>query len=123
MLIENAPLDNGESAEYHHFLHQLLSIRTQTLSFLTQPLHQFYKTRKVATYFWFEPAVEQIMYHQPTEGATRIDVTPLNTVYEKTNSWNVTKSLIDSELKSQKVHHFLEIKLYFLTYIVIDNSH
>ncbi|KAG1559523.1 hypothetical protein G6F46_002736 [Rhizopus delemar] len=105
VLIENAPLDNGESAEYHHFLHQLLSIRTQTLSFLTQPLHQFYKTRKVATYFWFEPAVEQIMYHQPTEGATRIDVTPLNTVYEKTNSWNVTKCLIDSELKSQKTTH------------------
>ncbi|CAO3685598.1 unnamed protein product [Rhizopus stolonifer] len=102
VLIENAPLDNGECVEYHNFLYQLLNIRTQTLSLLTQPLHQFYKTRKVATFFWFEPTVEQIMYHQPAE--SRMDVTPLNTVFEKTNTWNVTKSLIDVELKLQKTH-------------------
>ncbi|KAI9467965.1 MAG: temperature dependent protein affecting M2 dsRNA replication-domain-containing protein [Benjaminiella poitrasii] len=107
VLIESAPLDNGESVEYQNFLTQLLNIRTQTLSLLTQPLHPFYKTRKVASYFWFEPSVEQIMYHQPSiengSKASRIDATPLNTVYEKTNSWNVTKSaFIDPELESQK---------------------
>ncbi|CEG64051.1 hypothetical protein RMATCC62417_01095 [Rhizopus microsporus] len=106
VLIENAPLDNGESTEYHNFLHQLLNIRTQTLSLLTQPLHQFYKTRKVATHFWFEPTVEQIMHHQPNDshGSAHVDATPLNTVYEKTNSWNVTRDFIDAELRSQKVN-------------------
>ncbi|RCH91950.1 hypothetical protein CU098_001354, partial [Rhizopus stolonifer] len=104
VLIESAPLDNGESVEYRNFLTQLLNIRTQTLSLLTQPLHPFYKTRKVASYFWFEPTVEQIMHHQPTEGnaSTRIDATPLNTIYEKTKSWNVTKDFIQPELEHQK---------------------
>jgi hypothetical protein len=102
VLIESAPLDNGESIEYHNFLTQLLNIRTQTLSLLTQPLHPFYKTRKVSSYFWFEPNEEQIMHHQPImDGANRVDATSLNTIYEKTSSWNVTKAFIDSELKAQ----------------------
>lgn len=101
VLIESAPLDNGESIEYHNFLTQLLNIRTQTLSLLTQPLHPFYKTRKVSSYFWFEPTEEQIMHHQPTpEGH---NATALNTIYEKTSSWNVTKEFIDQELKRQNV--------------------
>ncbi|KAG2214324.1 hypothetical protein INT47_000880 [Mucor saturninus] len=101
VLIESAPLDNGESIEYHNFLTQLLNIRTQTLSLLTQPLHPFYKTRKVSSYFWFEPTEEQIMHHQPTpEGH---NATALNTIYEKTSSWNVTKEFIDGELKRQNV--------------------
>lgn len=80
-------------------------MRTQTLSLLTQPLHSFYKTRKVASYFWFEPTVEQIMHHQPTEGngPTHVDATPLNTIYEKTSSWNVTNDFVNAELDSQKV--------------------
>ncbi|KAL7309521.1 hypothetical protein PS15m_010389 [Mucor circinelloides] len=104
VLIESAPLDNGESIEYQNFLTQLLNIRTQTLSLLTQPLHPFYKTRKIASYFWFEPTVEQIMHHQPTEGnaSTRVDATPLNTIYEKTSSWNVTNDFVEAELEHQK---------------------
>jgi hypothetical protein len=80
-------------------------MRTQTLSLLTQPLHPFYKTRKIASYFWFEPTVEQIMHHQPTEGngPTRVDATALNTIYEKTSSWNVTKDFVNAELDNQKV--------------------
>lgn len=103
--MESAPLDNGESVEYQNFLYQLLNIRTQTLSLLTQPLHPFYKTRKVASYFWFEPTVEQIMYHQPAESSpnSRVDATPLNTVYEKTSSWNVTNDFIKPELAKQNV--------------------
>jgi hypothetical protein len=90
VLIESAPLDNGESHEYRQFLGDLLEMRTQTLTLLTQPLHQFYKTRKVATHFWFDPHVEQTMHHQP-EGS------------ERDNTWNVTMGFIQDELKKQKV--------------------
>lgn len=107
-MIESAPLDNGESIEYHNFLTQLLNIRTQTLSLLTQPLHPFYKSRKVSSYFWFEPNEEQIMHHQPTEG--RSDATSLNTIYEKTSNWTVTKEFIDNELKTQQKDK-IDIKL------------
>jgi hypothetical protein len=90
VLIESAPLDNGESHEYRQFLGDLLEMRTQTLTLLTQSLHQFYKTRKVTTHFWFDPHVEQTMHHQP-EGS------------ERDNTWNVTMGFIQDELKKQKV--------------------
>lgn len=108
VLIESAPLDNGESTEYHNFLTQLLNIRTQTLSLLTQPLHPFYKSRKVSSYFWFEPNEEQIMHHQPTEG--RADATSLNTIYEKTSAWSVPYSFIEQELKAQQGADKVDIK-------------
>ncbi|KAF7727595.1 hypothetical protein EC973_007356 [Apophysomyces ossiformis] len=108
VLIENAPLDNGETAEYRNFLFQLLSIRTQTLSLLTQPLHQFYQARKVVSYFWFEPQVEHVMHHHPnhnhtTNGASSVNCNAslLNTIYEKTSSWNVTRDFIEPEKSSQ----------------------
>lgn len=107
-MIESAPLDNGESSEYHNFLTQLLNIRTQTLSLLTQPLHPFYKSRKVSSYFWFEPNEEQIMHHQPTEG--RADATSLNTIYEKTSAWSVPNSFIEQELKAQQGADKVDIK-------------
>jgi hypothetical protein len=106
VLIENAPLDNGETTEYRNFLLQLLSIRTQTLSLLTQPLHQFFQSRKVACYFWFDPSTEQIMYHQPGQGGTESQNSAnfLNNVYEKTSSWNVDNEHINAEMKDQKVN-------------------
>lgn len=39
------------------------------------------------------------MHHQPTEG--RADATSLNTIYEKTSAWSVSKTFIDQELKAQ----------------------
>ncbi|KAL0093639.1 temperature dependent protein affecting M2 dsRNA replication-domain-containing protein [Phycomyces blakesleeanus] len=102
VLIENAPLDNGETAEYRNFLIQLLDIRTQTLSLLTQPLHQYYQGRKVVSYFWFDPNTEHVMHHHDDhDHSTTSNTSPLNTVYEMTSSWNVTKELIENEKAEQ----------------------
>lgn len=109
VLIENAPLDNGETSEYTNFLLGLLSMRTQTLSLLTQPLHKFYQSRKVASYFYFDPSTEHIMHHHPSynhanSGSTLgNNASFLNTVYESTRSWNVTHEFLDAEKASQKV--------------------
>ncbi|ORZ10081.1 temperature dependent protein affecting M2 dsRNA replication-domain-containing protein [Absidia repens] len=104
VLIENAPLDNGETTEYRNFLLQLLSIRTQTLSLLTQPLHQFFQLRKVACYFWFDPSTEQIMYHRPGQGGTESqnNANFLNNVYEKTSTWNVANGITKTEMQEQQ---------------------
>ncbi|CAO3594271.1 unnamed protein product [Absidia cylindrospora] len=106
VLIENAPLDNGETTEYRNFLLQLLSIRTQTLSLLTQPLHQFFQRRKVACYFWFDPSTEQVMYHQPGQGGTENQNSAnfLNNVYEKTSAWKVGNENISTEMKDQQTN-------------------
>ncbi|CAO3607556.1 unnamed protein product [Cunninghamella blakesleeana] len=107
VLIENAPLDGGDTTEYRNFLHQLLSIRTQTLSLLTQPLHQFFQNRKVACYFWFDPSTEYVMYHHPSQGSNESQQTPnfLNSVYEKTSTWNVDIEKINTEMKEQHTDH------------------
>ncbi|CAO3649485.1 unnamed protein product [Cunninghamella echinulata] len=115
VLIENTPLDGGDTTEYRNFLHQLLSIRTQTLSLLTQPLHQFFQNRKVACYFWFDPSTEYPMYHHPSQSSSgsgsnndhQQQQTPnfLNSVYEKTSTWNVDHDKISAEMKDQHTDH------------------
>ena len=113
VLIENAPLDNGETTEYRNFLLGLLSIRTQTLSLLTQPLHQFYQSRKIASHFYFDPTNEHIMHHHTnynhaTSGGStstpNSNATLLNTVYDSTRSWHVTHEFINAEKKAQNVN-------------------
>ncbi|CDH60807.1 xpg i-region protein [Lichtheimia corymbifera JMRC:FSU:9682] len=107
VLIENAPLDNGDTTEYRNFLLGLLGIRTQTLSLLTQPLHQFYQSRKIASHFYFDPTTEHIMHHHPNYNPTSNGSSPsknatlLNTVFESTRSWHVTQEVLDAEKKNQ----------------------
>ena len=108
VLIENAPLDNGDTTEYRNFLLGLLSIRTQTLSLLTQPLHQFYQSRKIASYFYFDPSSEHIMQHHPNynnnnNSPTTGNTSWLNNVYDSTRSWHVTHDFLDAEKKAQNV--------------------
>jgi hypothetical protein len=110
-LIENAPLCNGETQEYHIFLQQLLNIRTQTLSLLSHPLHKFYESRKVITVFWFDPNEEHIMHHHPDHCHTAANVlhgpnnnaSALNTVWETTKTWSITPAFIEEEKARQKV--------------------
>lgn len=108
-MIENAPLDNGDTTEYRNFLLGLLGIRTQTLSLLTQPLHQFYQSRKIASHFYFDPTTEHIMHHHPNYNPTSNGSSPsknatlLNTVFESTRSWHVTQEVLDAEKKNQNV--------------------
>ncbi|CAJ0762397.1 20496_t:CDS:2, partial [Entrophospora sp. SA101] len=49
--------------EYRQFLNQLLEIRTYAMGLLTQPLHQFYQSRKVISVYWFEPNNEHTLNH------------------------------------------------------------
>src|SRR4051794_26894172 len=58
MLVEHAPLCNGETREYRQLVQQLAKVRAQTLSLLTQPLHSFYASKRVVSIAWFDPAVE-----------------------------------------------------------------
>ncbi|CAG8474579.1 15153_t:CDS:10 [Funneliformis caledonium] len=91
VLIENSPLCNGETIEYKNFLGQLLELRTQAMSLLTQPLHQFYQSRRVVSVYWFEPGNEHHLNHgaQPS-------------VHETLNTWNVLERGLEEEKKAQK---------------------
>ncbi|CAI2168817.1 8627_t:CDS:10 [Funneliformis geosporum] len=91
VLIENSPLCNGETIEYRNFLGQLLELRTQAMGLLTQPLHQFYQSRRVVSVYWFEPSNEHHLNHgaQPS-------------VHETLNTWNVLERGLEEEKKAQK---------------------
>ncbi|CAM0140437.1 unnamed protein product [Umbelopsis sp. WA50703] len=113
VLIENAPLCNGETEEYRTFLQQLLNIRTQTLSLISQPMHKFYQSRKVVTVFWFDPNEEHIMHHHPDHCHTDANVShgpnsnasALNTVWENTRAWSLTPEFLEEEKAKQKISH------------------
>ncbi|CAG8485691.1 2066_t:CDS:10 [Ambispora gerdemannii] len=89
VLIENPPLCNGETQEYRRFLNELLELRAQAMGLLTQPLHQFYQSRKVVSLYWFEPNVEHILNHNPS-------------VHEILSTWNVLERGLEDERKTQK---------------------
>ncbi|KAJ1979364.1 hypothetical protein H4R34_002858 [Dimargaris verticillata] len=63
MLLETAPLCNGETNEYRQLLKDLLPLRTTTLALLSKSLHHFYQNRKVVSIYYFEPTVEHNMAH------------------------------------------------------------
>ncbi|KAK9432702.1 temperature dependent protein affecting M2 dsRNA replication-domain-containing protein [Lipomyces doorenjongii] len=86
-LIESVPLDGGESLEYRRFLSDLESMRSQSLSLLTQPLHRFYQAKRVYVVYWYERNNEHEIPHR---------LTP--TTYETVNSWNVHSRVLDPKL-------------------------
>jgi len=101
VLIENPPLCNGETQEYKQFLNQLLQLRTQAMSLLTQPLHQFYQSRKVVSIYWYEPSNDHPLQHNV-----------LPSVHDTLNAWNVLEGGLEEERKSQKVvNELLEIRV------------
>ncbi|KAG9301630.1 hypothetical protein G9A89_016700 [Geosiphon pyriformis] len=91
VLIENPPLCNGETQEYRNFLNQLLDLRTQAMGLLTQPLHQFYQSRRVVSLYWFEPSVEHVLIHNVAPSA-----------HEILSTWNVLERGLEDERKAQK---------------------
>ncbi|CAG8453923.1 4770_t:CDS:10 [Acaulospora morrowiae] len=91
VLIENSPLCNGETQEYRQFLNELLELRTQAMGLLTQPLHPFYQSKRVVSFYWFDPSNEHLLNH---------NVVP--SIHEKLNTWNVLERGIEEEKKAQK---------------------
>ncbi|CAG8538773.1 13168_t:CDS:2 [Acaulospora colombiana] len=91
VLIENPPLCNGETQEYRQFLNNLLPLRTQAMGLLTQPLHPFYQSKRVVSFYWFEPSTEHILNHNAAPS-----------VHEVLNTWNVMERGLEEEKKAQK---------------------
>ncbi|CAG8439730.1 12089_t:CDS:10 [Ambispora leptoticha] len=100
VLIENPPLCNGDTQEYRRFLNELLELRAQAMGLLTQPLHQFYQSRKVVSLYWFEPNAEHVLSH---------NVAP--SVHEILSTWNVLGRGLEDEKKAQKVDIYFLFKV------------
>ncbi|CAG8438708.1 9726_t:CDS:10 [Diversispora eburnea] len=97
VLIESSPLCNGETQEYRQFLSHLLELRAQAMGLLTQPLHQFYHSRRVISVYWFEANTANTAN---TEHVLNHNVVP--SVHETLNTWNVLEKCLEDEKKAQK---------------------
>jgi len=64
-LMENPPLDNGDSEEYRSLVRdKLANIRTQALSLLAQHLARFYNNKNVTVRFWFDNNLSRTLTHK-----------------------------------------------------------
>ena len=98
-IIENPPLDNGETTEYRRFVKEVITEgqtgpRATSLALISTVCNNFWSSKKVQGHFWFEQALGKPVLHnsqQTTQLADRV------------SSWNVPYSIVEEELRRQNV--------------------
>ena len=99
-IIENPPLDNGETTEYRRFVKEVITDgqtgpRATTLALIMSVLHSFWQTRKVTGHFWFEqPSPPKPIAHNSAQTTQ---------LAERVSGWNVPYAIIEEELRRQNV--------------------
>ena len=99
-IIENPPLDNGETTEYRRFIKEVITDgqtgpRVTSLALISSAMHNFWQTKKVVGNFWFDqPAPQKPISHNSQQ---TLQLT------ERVGSWNVPSNIIEEELRRQNV--------------------
>lgn len=101
-IVENPPLDNGETTEYKRFVKEVITDgqtgpRATALALISSVSHSFWATRKVHGYFWFEapsPHAQKAIQHNSTQTAQ---------LAERVSGWHVPYSIVEEELRRQNV--------------------
>lgn len=101
-IIENPPLDNGETTEYKRFVKEVITDgqtgpRATALALISSVGHNFWASRKVTGHFWFEPTSphgQKPVQHNSPQTAQ---------LAERVAGWNVTYAIVEEELRRQNV--------------------
>lgn len=100
-IVENPPLDNGETTEYKRFVKEVITEgqtgpRATTLALIGSVSHSFWANRKVQGCFWFE---------QPSHSQKPIMHNSSQTAQlaERVSGWNVPYQIVEEELRRQNV--------------------
>ncbi|KAF5359075.1 hypothetical protein D9757_013296 [Collybiopsis confluens] len=99
-IVENPPLDNGETTEYKRFVKEVITDgqtgpRATALALISSVAHNFWANRKVHGYFWFEyqaPHAQKSVQHNSPQTAQ---------LAERVSGWNVMYSIVEEELRRQ----------------------
>ena len=96
-VIEPAPLDNGETQEYRHFVRTYLtedptSPRCVAIALICGAMHPFWRQRKVSAVYWFQPQVDVTVPH---------DAQPTQHLISRMSQWHVPAAMLDEELRRQ----------------------
>lgn len=99
-IIENPPLDNGETTEYRRFIKEVITEhqtgpRATSLALVSTVAHNFWHKRTVTAHFWFEQGNPQkhIMHNSAQTVA----------LAERVSGWHVPYVIVEEELRRQNV--------------------
>lgn len=101
-IIENPPLDNGDTTEYRRFVKEVITDgqtgpRATALALISSVAHTFWTNRKVIGHFWFEqssPHGQKPIQHNSPQTVQ---------LAERVSGWNVTYAVVEEELRRQNV--------------------
>ncbi|CCM02615.1 uncharacterized protein FIBRA_04718 [Fibroporia radiculosa] len=98
-IIENPPLDNGETTEYRRFVREVITDgqtgpRATALALVSSVAHQSWASKKINGFFWFE----QSNAPQKPISHTAPQTTQLA---ERVAGWKVPYAIVEEELRRQ----------------------
>lgn len=101
-IIENPPLDNGETTEYKRFVKEVITEgqtgpRATSLALISSVAHSYWGNKKVQGHFWFDhpnPQNQKFVQHNSPQTVQ---------LAERVTGWNVTYNIIEDELRRQNV--------------------
>jgi len=101
-IMENPPLDNGETTEYRRFIKEVITDgvtgpRAISLALVSSVVHSFWANRRVIPCLWFETGQRT---DPPTKGLRHADSQATQLV-ERVGGWSVSSALIEEELRRQ----------------------
>ncbi len=111
-IIENPPLDNGETTEYKRFVKEVITEgqtgpRATALALISNVAHTHWGNKKIQGHFWFEQPNPQ------TQKAVQHNSQHTVQLAERVTGWNVTYAIIEDELRRQNVRVLLANTTFF----------
>ncbi|KAF8748363.1 Temperature dependent protein affecting M2 dsRNA replication [Rhizoctonia solani] len=96
-VIENPPLDNGETNEYRRFVKDVITEgatgpRATALALITSVFHNSWQKTRVMTHFWYDNNPKNFI--SPNAAQT-------TSLVERVVSWNVPSTIVEDELRRQ----------------------
>ncbi|KAB5594780.1 hypothetical protein CTheo_1759 [Ceratobasidium theobromae] len=94
-VIENPPLDNGETNEYRRFVKDVITEggtgpRATALGLITSVLNQTWQKTRISTNFWYDNSPKGFINSNGT-----------TTLVERVVNWNVPSAIVEDELRRQ----------------------
>lgn len=98
-VVENPPLDNGETTEYRRFVKDVITEghtgpRATSLALITNVLHQSWQKTRISTHFWYDTNPKGIITPNAAQTISLV---------ERVVNWNVPSAIVEDELRRQTV--------------------
>lgn len=98
-IIENPPLDNGETTEYRRFVKEVITDgqtgpRATALALVSSVLNGFWSKRNIIGHFWFEQGPQKPIMHNSQQTVQ---------LAERVSGWHVPYGIVEEELRRQNV--------------------